>query len=107
MVAMHVLFVHPNFPAQFRSIAPRLAADYGWTCTFATENQKAPALPGVEKVVYRTRWGATGATPFEARPFDNAMGHARGVYEALRGPPDIKPDLVPAGVCESERVLEE
>jgi hypothetical protein len=22
---MHVLFVHPNFPAQFRYIAPRLA----------------------------------------------------------------------------------
>lgn len=33
---MHVLFIHPNFPAQFRSIAPALARDDGWECAFAT-----------------------------------------------------------------------
>ena len=49
---MHVLFVHQNFPAQFQCVAPRLAADYGWRCTFATRNTKGPDLPGVERVQY-------------------------------------------------------
>jgi hypothetical protein len=52
---MHVLFVHNSFPAQFRFIAPRLAADYGWRCTFATRNGKPPDLPGVARVLYRAR----------------------------------------------------
>ena len=43
---MHVLFVHPNFPAQFRCVAPGLAGRYGWTCSFATTNAKAEAPAG-------------------------------------------------------------
>jgi hypothetical protein len=40
---MHVLFVHSNFPARFRYLAPRLARDFGWRCTFATRNARRPA----------------------------------------------------------------
>ena len=58
---MHVLFVHPNSPAQFRHVAPRLAADYGWDCTFATNNTRTPDLPGVRRVVYRPPAAATAA----------------------------------------------
>jgi hypothetical protein len=43
---MHVLFVHQNFPAQFRFIAPRLAQG-GWDCTFVTARDDALLLPGV------------------------------------------------------------
>lgn len=46
---MHVLFVHSNFPAQFRCIAPRLAREYAWRCTFVTRNAEAPDVPGVER----------------------------------------------------------
>ena len=52
---MHVLFVHRNYPAQFRYLAPRLARDFGWRCTYATHNAKAPDVPGVERVVCRVR----------------------------------------------------
>ncbi|HZN68757.1 MAG TPA: hypothetical protein VFB66_25990 [Tepidisphaeraceae bacterium] len=43
---MHVLFVHPNFPAQFKHVAPRLIRDYDWRCTFATNNRVVPACGG-------------------------------------------------------------
>ena len=93
---MHVLFVHQNFSAQFRHIAPRLAADFGWACTFATANAKAPPIAGVERIIYQPRGGATRASQLITRPFENAAGHAQGVYEALKRRPDIKPDLVVA-----------
>jgi len=92
---MHVLFVHQNFPGQFRHIAPRLASDYGWTCTFATRRNDR-SLPGVDKVPYKLGYGATAATHFCTRGFENAFGHAQGVYEALKARPDVKPDLVVA-----------
>ena len=92
---MHVLFVHQNFPAQFRCIALRLG-QLGYQVTFATTNGVAPALPGVERVSYRPRGGASALTHFAARRFENGVGHAHGVYEALRRRPDIQADLVVA-----------
>lgn len=93
---MDVLFIHQNFPAQFRCIAPRLANDHRWRVTFATANGRAPALRGVERVLYRPRGGATALTHFAARRFENTTGHAHGVYEAMKARPDLRPDLVVA-----------
>jgi glycosyltransferase involved in cell wall biosynthesis/UDP:flavonoid glycosyltransferase YjiC (YdhE family) len=93
---MHVLFVHPNFPAQFRNVAPRLAADYGWTCSFLTNNEQAPPLAGVRKMVYAPRGGASRHNHFCTRTFESAVAHAHGAYEALKGRPDVRPDLVVA-----------
>ena len=93
---MHVLFAHNNFPAQFRFIAPRLASDYGWRCTFVTRNAKAPDVPGVERVVYALRSGAVAGSHVCARTFQHDVGHAHGIYEALKHRPDVRPDLVVA-----------
>src|SRR5690242_6826250 len=92
---MHVLFVHNHFPGQFRCVAPRLAADYGWTCTFAAQHS-TESLPGVTKVTYRPAGGAGRASQFCTRTYENAVGHAHGVYNALKARPDVKPDLVVA-----------
>jgi glycosyltransferase involved in cell wall biosynthesis len=91
---MHVLFVHQNFPAQFRCVAPRLAADCGWDCTFVTANDAAPDLPGVRRVVY-PRPVAPDATPLTRRFHEN-VGHAHAVYAALKARPEVRPDLVVA-----------
>jgi hypothetical protein len=92
---VHVLFVHPNFPAQFRSVAPRLAADYGWTCTFISQHSDH-SLPGVRRIDYRPAGGATRSSQFCSRTFEHAVGHAHGVYNALKARPDVRPDLVVA-----------
>ena len=36
--AMHVLFVHQNFPAQFGHVARRLVREQGWQCTVVSRN---------------------------------------------------------------------
>jgi hypothetical protein len=92
---MHVLFIHQNFPAQFRYIAPRLAQEHGWKCTFATA-KASESLPGVEKVVYTSKGGATKANHFCTQNFENCVWEAHGVYEMLRQRPDIQPDLIVA-----------
>ena len=60
---MHVLFVHQNFPAQFRNVAPRLAADFGWESSFVTRNRTAPDLPGVRRIHYSPAVVAQHDTP--------------------------------------------
>jgi hypothetical protein len=92
---MHVLFVHQNFPAQFRYIAPRLAADHGWQCSFCTE-RAADQIPGVRKIVYKPRGGATRANSLLTRNYENAVGHALGALEAMKQAPDVRPDLIVA-----------
>ena len=64
---MHVLFVHQNFPGQFQHVAPRLACDHGWDCTFVTARRDDAWLPGVNKVTYRPVGGSTEGTPFITR----------------------------------------
>ena len=92
---MHVLFIHQNFPAQFRYIAPRLAQEHGWKCTFATA-KASESLPGVEKVVYTSKGGATKANHFCTQNFENCVWEAHGVYEMLKQRPEIQPDLIVA-----------
>jgi hypothetical protein len=97
---MHVLFIHQNYPAQFHDVAPALAAR-GWECTFVTTNSKTPSDPGVRRIGYRPlaayRGGGRGAgTEAIVRPFLNETAHAHGVYEALKGTRDLRPDLVVA-----------
>lgn len=92
---MHVLFIHQNFPAQFRYIAPRLVAEHGWKCTFVT-GKATGSLPGVEKVVYTSKGGATKANHFCTQNFENTVWEAHAVYEMLKQRPDIQPDLIVA-----------
>jgi glycosyltransferase involved in cell wall biosynthesis len=90
---MHVLFVHQNYPAQFGHVAAYLAQRHGFRCTFVSEKPPARA-GGVERVQYRIRGGATRASHYCSRSFENAVWHSHAVYEALQARPDLRPDLV-------------
>lgn len=90
---MHVLFLHQNFPAQFRYIAPRLVQDYGWQCTYVTSREEG-SLPGVSKILYRCTGGATRANHFASRNFENTVHEAHAVFETLRYRKDVQPDLI-------------
>jgi glycosyltransferase involved in cell wall biosynthesis len=48
---MRVLFLHPNFPAHFRDLAPALAADPANEVVFATQERER-SIPGIRKVPY-------------------------------------------------------
>lgn len=90
---MHVLFVHQNFPAQFGHIAGQLIERQGWDCTFVSETP-AGTVGGIRKIQYKTTGGATKTNHFCARTFENSIWHCDGVYQAMKGLKDFRPDLI-------------
>ena len=97
---MHVLFVHPNYPAQFGHVGHHLAQTRGWRCTFVSETpaharRNVGELGGsVEKLRYQPRGGATKQNHFCSRTFENTIWHCDGVLRALMQREDIQPDLI-------------
>jgi hypothetical protein len=51
---MNLLFVHQNFPGQYRSLARHLAAPPGNRVVSISQRADGD-LPGVRKIVYRPR----------------------------------------------------
>jgi glycosyltransferase involved in cell wall biosynthesis len=90
---MHVAFVHQTYPSQFGHVARALADRHGWRTTFVCRNAAGRDGP-VECVQYHLKGGATEQTHFCSRTFENGVWHSAGVYEAFRGRPDLRPDLV-------------
>src|SRR5437016_3094266 len=91
--AMHVLYVHPNFPGQFGHIAMHLIKDKGWDCTFVTSTTEGGGA-AIQRVVYKVAGGARAETHFCSRTFENAVWNCDGVYRALKARKDIRPDLI-------------
>ncbi len=90
---MHILFVHPNFPAQFGHVAHHLIKTRGWSCTFVSET--APGdVQGIRKIQYKTAGGALASTHYCSRMFENSIWHAHGVFEACKSVPDLQPDVI-------------
>ena len=90
---MHLLFVHPNFPAQFGPFAFRLAATPGYTCTFASQKAEG-VVRGVRCVKFTPTGGATERNHYCSRTFENAIWQTAAVHDALAAVPDLKPDLI-------------
>jgi hypothetical protein len=90
---MHILYVHPNYPAQFGHIAQHLARRYRFRCTFVSE-RPAGRHRRVERIRYRARGGAMKFNHYCTRTFENNVRHAHGVYIALKARHDIRPDLI-------------
>ena len=55
---MRILFVHQNFPAQYKHLAPALAAKSG-NQVVALTLKKQPSLPGVQVFRYRLSRGTS------------------------------------------------
>lgn len=90
---MHILYVHPNFPAQFGHIAGTLVRQGGWRATFV--NQAVGGKQGgVDCIQFKVAGGATKANHFCTRTFENAVWNCDAVYQALKDRKDIQPDLI-------------
>jgi glycosyltransferase involved in cell wall biosynthesis len=76
---MRILFLHPNFPAQFRHLAVALAKNPENQVVFGT-NRKEGELPGVYKAIYSASRTARQETHHYVRPLENAVLEGQGVY---------------------------
>ncbi len=94
---MRILFIHPNFPAQFRHVAAVFGRDKRNQVLFATKNERPEwNIPGVKKILY----AAEGETPEQvhrlAAPLDTAVREGEAVFAICRKlkASGFKPDLV-------------
>lgn len=76
---MNILFLHPNFPAQFRHVATSLAADPQNRVIFGTKRQQG-SLPGVFKAIYTPSREARRETHHYVRNLENAVLQGQAVY---------------------------
>jgi glycosyltransferase involved in cell wall biosynthesis len=99
-MSLRVLFVHRAFPAQFGRLALELTNRYGWRCHFLVGHLSHCPPPSAEMLAALDvrQWpdptgGKKTETPWP-QIHGEALGHARAVFEAVRGRPDLRPDLV-------------
>jgi glycosyltransferase involved in cell wall biosynthesis len=76
---MRVLFLHPNFPAQFRHLAMALANDSNHQVVFGTA-RKEGNLSGVYKAVYAPSREPHPQTHHYVRTLENAVLQGQAVY---------------------------
>src|ERR671932_2217911 len=76
---MRILFLHSNFPAQFRHLAVALAQDSNHKVVFGT-TRKEGALPGVYKAIYTPSREALPQTHHYVRTLENAVLQGQAVY---------------------------
>jgi glycosyltransferase involved in cell wall biosynthesis len=92
---MKILFLHPNFPAQFRHLATVLGQDQQNQVIYAT-NRREGQIDGVTKVLYEKSRTARPETHHYVRPLENAVLEAQGVYRIAQKLKDqgFYPDVV-------------
>jgi len=90
---MQILFVHPNFPGQFGPALSRLGKRPNLDCVFVSRTG-AGSLEGVRRIRFDLRGGATRATHYCSRTFENGVWQAHAVFEACKATPWLRPDLI-------------
>lgn len=90
---MQLLFVHPNFPAQFGPVIWRLAALEGVDVVFLSQRAEGDRN-GVRCLRYTSKGGATKATHYCSRTFENAVWGAHAAFDACRTAEGLDPDLI-------------
>ncbi|NWH03454.1 glycosyltransferase [Desulfobacter latus] len=96
---MNIIFVHPNFPAQFRHLAKHLGGTQGNRVIFLTANPRPEwKIPGVEKLIFREPDSTDPGQNMDPGEADARMRHKRGqaVAALLMGlkKKGFKPDLM-------------
>lgn len=76
---MKILFLHPNFPSQFRNLAIVLGKDANYQVVFGT-NRREGEIPGVYKAIYTPSREAAPQTHHYVRNLENAVLTAQAVY---------------------------
>lgn len=77
---MKLLFIHQNFPGQFKHLARYYAQHPGNEVRFLTK-RKELEIPGVRKVLYQPKRQARATTHRYIREFENGVLHGQAVAE--------------------------
>ncbi len=92
---MNILFLHRNFPAQFRHIAAALANDPSNKVFFITNNDKLQ-LPNINKVIYKLKREVPKDCHRYLRFYEESIIHAQATAEAALALKEkgFKPDVI-------------
>ncbi len=92
---MKILFLHPNFPAQFRHLAATLGQNPQNQVVYAT-NRREGQIAGVNKVIYEKSRTARPETHHYVRTLENAVLEGQAVYRLAQKLKDenFYPDIV-------------
>ncbi|MFN6569777.1 glycosyltransferase family 4 protein [Dendronalium sp. ChiSLP03b] len=77
---MRVLFLHTNFPAQYRHVAQALAQDPKNQVVFGTKNRDVN-LPGIYKAIFEPSRNPHPTTHHYVRPLESAVLHGQAVFK--------------------------
>jgi len=92
---LNALFVHQNFPGQFKHLAPALAAGDGGRVVALHINPARP-LPGVETIAYAPSSGSAKVIHPWVRNFETAVIRGEAAYRAAKSlkSQGFRPDLI-------------
>ena len=93
---MNIIFLHRNFPAQFKFLASTLAKDPNNTVIFVTNNTDTRTFGGIKKVVYKLKRKVPDDCHRYLRFYEESIIHGQSAAEALislqlQG---FKPDII-------------
>ena len=93
---MNILFLHRNFPAQFRHLAVTLAKDPKNNVVFVTNNINTPTFGGIKKVVYKLKRKVPDDCHRYLRFYEEAIIHGQSAAEAIISlqMQGFKPDVI-------------
>lgn len=93
--SMNILFLHRNFPAQFRHIAAALANDPNNKVFFITNNDKLQ-LPNINKIYYKPKREVPKNCHRYLKFYEEAIIHAQATAEAALAlkTKGFKPDII-------------
>lgn len=79
---MKTLFLHRNFPAQFRHLATHLAKDENNRVIFLTNRKDSPNIPGITKVLYGLHREPRPETHHYLRFTEESVLHGQGALRS-------------------------
>ncbi|WP_299412325.1 glycosyltransferase family 4 protein [Acaryochloris sp. IP29b_bin.148] len=83
MALQRILFLHPNFPAQFRHLAMALAKSPKHQVVYGTARAEGQ-LQGVHKILYETSRTVRPETHHYVRPLESAVLEGQAVYRVAQ-----------------------
>jgi glycosyltransferase involved in cell wall biosynthesis len=79
---MRFLFLHSNFPAQYRHVALALSKDKNNQVVFGTKNRDTN-IPGIYKAIFEPSRNPHPATHHYVRPLESAVLHGQAVFKLI------------------------